>query len=139
MSWLALVFAMQAGMISQYNSILSPPVSNGASSSTELAKWTSPPNAFEISMDAKFILFDHIELKGSLKSYQIPLGSWVNFQPFEMTYGIGAAVHFGPFIVGIERQCSHTFQITGIDQSVNGAYNYAFTEGYLRFEHKFTF
>jgi hypothetical protein len=125
MQWLTLLFAIQAGTIS------------GQHWTNEI--WQYPAGASEISMDATFIAFDHFELEGLLRSYQVFHTSQYCFVPFEADYGIGIAFVAGPLKIGARHECDHSIRLDGCWSPLGDlGFGSSTTELYIRFEHKFS-
>ena len=129
MNWLALIFAMQIGM-----------VNNGFDTQNIVGNeshWVSPENAFEITIEPTFILFEHFKIKSFMRSYQIPCNT--GFFPYQMDYGIDISVNIGPFSIGGGHECDHTMNLIGQPKPFMGGISNSSSEVYIRFEHKFTF
>ncbi len=92
-SWLVLYFALQAGLVSQTMTINDQ-------------TWQTPPNTLEATMEAKAVLFDHLELGGFMRSWQMPQSAF-QWSPFRIDYGVEAALFWGPLRVGVRHECEH--------------------------------
>ena len=86
MEWLLFAFALELGAI-RGNDL---PVDAAAYVQTE----------------AIITVLHHVEIKGVLRSYQIP-DSMSNWLPFRMDYTVAAVATFRAFSFGVERLCYH--------------------------------
>jgi hypothetical protein len=85
MEWIAFVFALELGAI------------RGSDIPVDVSSY--------VQMEAAAVVLGHLEIGGSLRSYQVPDGdqAW----PFRMDYTVDATVRFGGISLGVEHTCHH--------------------------------
>jgi hypothetical protein len=129
MSWLTLIWALQLGYMPLQQVMVGP------------CMWQSPQGATEATMESAIVLFDHIELGGSLHSYQTPMSNG-SFMPYRIDYGIHADIVFktetSALKFGISHECDHSITL-GEFPSPPVPLAMASTEVYIRFEQKVQF
>ena len=98
MNWLAICWALQLGYMPVQQQVM----------------WKSPQCATEATMESTIVLFDHIEIGGMFKGYQVPAGNGY-FMPFRMDYGIHADIMFktetSSLRIGISHECDHSITL----------------------------
>ena len=87
MNWILFAFALELGAI------------RGPDIPVDLSSY--------VQMESTAIIAEHLEIGGTLRSYQIPdaANSW---WPYRMDYTVAATVRFGALSFGVEHLCYHT-------------------------------
>ena len=130
MQWLTLWFALQSGLFSQTMRIA--PINQG------YIGWSTPPNTIEATMEARVLLFEHIELAGFMRSYQVP-ADITSFAPFRIDYGASASIIYGPLRIGVKHECDHPVSQVGSISLTDSVFASQSTSLFIRFESKINF
>jgi hypothetical protein len=115
------------------------PVDSTGYTNTEYGKYmntitqynTTVSNSSHIGMSFNALFIDHINIRGSIDSWQEPL-AWNNWSPYRIGYDIGADISLFRFneqkfnmFLSIDRSCSHPVNAWA---TTNGNINTAYCE-----------
>ena len=106
MNWLLLAFSLEVGAI------------RGPTIPFDIASY--------VQTNAIVTLLDHLEIGGTLRSYQEPIPSSYAWDPFRMDYTVSAVVRFGSLSFGVERMCYHPVSSVSIYQWQTGGFERMF-------------
>lgn len=98
MNWLVLSFALASGFVSGYDATVID-----AGVGYEL---TVPSDAVFVDMSIEATILSHVRLWGNAETYMTPIGI-ASFNPYRADYGIGAALYWGIFEIGVKHECDH--------------------------------
>lgn len=127
MTWLALSYFIMAGTIAQDHSIFLP----GSIRESNIAMFSTPQNAFEITLGAEFLIAEHFFIGGSVETMEDPKTS-IFFSPFQSNYKFGGGMRWAGFELGLRHECDHI--TLGELQQTNGGYGMVSTEFYVSFK-----
>lgn len=135
MNWLTFYFLMQLGVASHGLAI--DPMVPGM----PVYAWSTPANTVELSLEPRFVFFDHLELGGSIRSYQYPTGNGLEFNPVEINYEVHAKIFAGPFSVTASHYCDHSLRLSATDvaQPATAGFTVAETSVTFQFQAKVQF
>lgn len=125
MNWLILLYFIELGYSPFYQSL------NILPSDYEFIR---NENVYYIHFDVEVVLFDHIFIGGSIKTFIQPDATGYEFFPIENDYLFKAGLRFKNIEAGFRYQCNHPGDSAGV-QSQGKSYG-GFEELYIRLEVK---
>ena len=124
MSWLVLLYFIELGYSPFYSSLNTLPF-----------EYTRNENVYYMHFDAEVVLFDHLFIGGSTKTFMQPVDKSYQFFPIENDYLFKAGLRFENIEVGLRHQCNHpgdSFGVASEGKSYGG-----YEEFYIRIENNY--
>jgi hypothetical protein len=123
MNWLAILMAFQIGTFNNTEII------NNCDYSII---WESPNKSFYTKINVGIELFEHINIFGYMKSYQVHKEN-IYFDPYRIDYGFNANIKIKNIELGFFHECNHPILYT---KALNNIILSQKTEIYLKYELK---
>lgn len=125
MSWIAVLFAIEAGFMPM-NSWIEYPHTDG----------TAIAETYYTHLDGEALLFDAVFVGGHVTTYMVP--AEYGFSPTGATYEFRAGFRFEPLDVGFRHVCGphpvNAYPQFGVRRDIDGAFEGAYEQVYVRLE-----